>query len=333
VSDLALRERVQGGGELIDDLEARALDIAAAAAAPNTRRAYATAYRAFTRFLRTRYGEASTQTLTLAAVTAWRDELQAQGLAASTVALRVSAVRSLAMAVGADPLVHQVRCTQVQRQRPRALSGRELARLLAAPDLRTVIGMRDRAILVLLARAGLRRSELARLTLSDVQESGREPDKRSRAAIATKRADQTTLEVVVRGTTRARARSVPLHAQAHAALSRWYAVRPAAGSDALFVSLRNRPSARPEALSAGAVSDIVAKHAAASSVRRDRRTAHALRHTFCTLLAQRGVALQVIKELAGHVDIRTTEIYLDVTEQRKADDSAARKRSPHPRAA
>jgi site-specific recombinase XerD len=51
------------------------------------------------------------------------------------------------------------------------------------------------------------------------------------------------------------------------------------------------------------------------------------------MLAERGVALQVIKALAGHVDIRTTEIYLDVTEQRKADGSAARKRSPHPRAA
>ncbi|MEA2495259.1 MAG: integrase/recombinase XerD, partial [Thermoleophilaceae bacterium] len=215
----------------------------------------------------------------------------------------------------------------------KALSGRELAQLLAAPNLGTVIGIRDRAILVLLARAGLRRSELARLTLTDVQESGREPDKRRRVAIAAKRAGQTPLEVVVRGTTRGRTRSVPLQAQAQDALSRWYAVRPAAVSDALFVSLRNRPSARPEPLSAGAVSDIVAKHAAASSVRRDRRTAHSLRHTFCTMLAERGVALQVIKALAGHSDIRTTEIYLDVTEQRKADGIAERKRSPHPRAA
>jgi site-specific recombinase XerD len=330
VSQLALRERVQDGGEPVDDLEARALDIAAAAVAPNTRRAYATAYRAFVAFLRDRYGEASAQTLTLAAVTAWRDELHAQGLAASTVALRVSAVRGLATAVGADPLVHQVRCTHVQPQRPKALSTRELARLLAAPDPRTVIGIRDRAILVLLARAGLRRSELARLTLTDVHESGRQPDKRWRAAIAPRRSDQTPLDVVIHATHRGRTRSVPLHAQAQDALSRWYAVRPAAVSDALFVSLRNRPSARPEPLSAGAVSDIVAKHAAASSVRRDRRTAHALRHTFCTLLAQRGVALQVIKALAGHVDIRTTEIYLDVTEQRTADGIVALERAPHP---
>ena len=319
MSQLAVRERLQGGGEPVDDLEARALAIAATAAAPNTRRAYATAYRAFARFLRARYGEASAQTLTLAAVTAWRDELHAQGLAASTIAQRVSAVRGLATAIGADPLVHRVRCTHVQPQRPKALSHRELARLLAAPDPRTVIGIRDRAILQLLARAGLRRSELARLTLTDVQERGRQPnDKRRRAAIAPRRSDQTPLDVVIHAAHRGRTRSVPLHPQAHDALKRWQTVRPvAANTDALFVSLRTRPSAHPEPLSAGAVGEIVTRHATGAGVREDRRTAHALRHTFCATLAQRGVALQLIKALAGHGDIRTTQIYLDVTDQRK----------------
>jgi integrase len=120
------------------------------------------------------------QTFTVAAVAAWRDHLQAQGLAPSSIAQRVCAVRRLAAAMGADPLVAQVRCTQVQHARPRALSDRELSALLARPDLRTTIGVRDRAILELLARAGLRRSELARLTLTDVQERGRQPDKRRR---------------------------------------------------------------------------------------------------------------------------------------------------------
>ena len=49
----------------------------------------------------------------------------------------------------------------------------------------------------------------------------------------------------------------------------------------------------PEAISAGAVGGIVERHAAASGVREDRRTAHALRHTFCTMLAERGAALMV----------------------------------------
>jgi integrase len=52
-------------------------------------------------------------------------------------------------------------------------------------------------------------------------------------------------------------------------------------------------------------------------VREERRTAHALRHTFCTMLAERGGAL------AGHVDVRTTQVYVDVTDQRKAEGIAA----------
>ena len=66
-------------------------------------------------------------------------------------------------------------------------SDRELSALLARPDLRTTIGVRDHAILELLARAGLRRSELARLALSI-----------SRSAVGS------PLEVVVRGSKRGR---------------------------------------------------------------------------------------------------------------------------------
>ncbi len=332
MTDVTLQERAGGGGELelVDVFGERALAIAGSAAAPNTRRSYATAYRAFAAFLRARYGEASRDTITVAAVAAWRDELAAQGLAANSVAQRVSAVRRLAATLGADPLVQQVRCTHVQRDAPRALSDAELDRLLRQPDRRTTIGVRDCAILELLARAGLRRAELARLTLADVQERGRQPDARRRAAIAPGRGEQTRLEVVVRASKRGRTRTVPLHAEAHDALARWYASRPSSVSDALFVSLRPQRSARPEAISASAVGDVVAKYAADAMIREDRRTAHALRHTFCTMLAERGVALEVIRALAGHVDVRTTQIYVDVTDQRKNDGIAALERTPHP---
>jgi len=332
-TELAPPVHVGGGGELVDAFQAQALAIAASAAAPNTRRAYATAYRTFAAFLHAHYGEASIETFTVAAVAAWRDALQAQGLAPSSVAQRVSAVRRLAAAIGADPLVARVRCTQVQQERPRALSDLELSRLLARPDLRTTIGIRDRAILELLARAGLRRSELARLTLADIQERGRQPDARRRAAVAPRRGDQTPLEVVVRGSKRGRSRTIPLHAEVHDALRRWYTARPAAATNALFVSLRARRSAVPEPISAGAVGDIVTRHAAAAGVREDRRSAHALRHTFCTMLAERGVGMEVIRALTGHVDIRTTQIYVDVTDQRKADGIAALEQIRHPLAA
>ena len=128
------RARVQ----LVDAFDEQALAIAASCAAPNTRRAYATAYRAFGGFLRDRYGVASKEAFTLAAVAAWRDELAAQGLAPSSVAQRVSAVRRLAAAIGADALVQQVRCTQIQHERPRALGDR------ASRYPRCIRGLRDR---------------------------------------------------------------------------------------------------------------------------------------------------------------------------------------------
>ena len=78
------------------------------------------------------------------------------------------------------------------------------------------------------------------------------------------------------------------------------------------MSLRIRRTASPEPLSGGAVGDIVAKHAAAAAVRDDRRTAHALRHTFCTMLAEPGVAMEVIRALAGHVDTLALDIYRNV---------------------
>ena len=123
---------------------------------------------------------------------------------------------------------------------------------------------------------------------------------------------------------------VPLHREAHDALSWWYASRPTSASDALFVSLRRCRSAQPVAISASAVGDVVLEHAAGAGVREDHRTAHALRHTFCTMLPERDVALEVIRELAGHVDIRTTQIYVEVTDQRKNDGIAPLERKRHP---
>jgi site-specific recombinase XerD len=48
------------------------------------------------------------------------------------------------------------------------------------------------------------------------------------------------------------------------------------------------------------------------------------------MLAERGVALEVIRELAGHVDVRTTQIYVDVSDQRKNVGIAALERQRHP---
>lgn len=63
-------------------------------------------------------------------------------------------------------------------------------------DIAAAIGTPDRATVELLARAGLRRSDLAGLTLSDIRKRGRQPDARRRTAIAPGSGERTALEVI-----------------------------------------------------------------------------------------------------------------------------------------
>ena len=233
--------------ELVDAFDEQALAIASSCAAPNTRRAYATAYRAFAAFLRDCYGEASTQTFTLAAVAASRDEL----------AQRVSAVRRLAAAIGADALVQQVRCTQIQHSGP----GR--CRTSSSPGCSH-------------ARTGAPRSGRATARSSSCSRALDSGDPNSLTC------SSATCRSAVASPTHAGARrSRPAGAIRHR-LRSWYArpsaagrgrcpcmprhttrcgagtpARPAAASDALFVSLRQRRTAVREGLSASTVGDVV----------------------------------------------------------------------------
>jgi integrase len=60
------------------------------------------------------------------------------------------------------------------------------------------------------------------------------------------------------------------------------------------------------------------------------RAPHVLRHTFCTLLAEHDVAIDVIRDLAGHASIRTTQKYIHVTDQRRGRAIARLERRRHP---
>jgi site-specific recombinase XerD len=119
----------------------------------------------------------------------------------------------------------------------------------------------------------------------------------------------------VRHGKRGRSRTVPLSRRALEAIAAWVQVRPDAADDHLLVSLL--PGRPPAGLSADAVGAVAAKHARRAGLPPQLCTAHVLRHTFCTLLAEAGVALEVIAELAGHADLRTTKLYVHVTDQRR----------------
>lgn len=268
----------------------------------NTRKTYRTAYRSLIGFLG---ADARPEALSVAAVHAWRTELERSGRAPGTVAVYLSAVRKLAGHLGADPAVRSVRGAEVVADAPQVLMPLELARLLARPDRRTTVGIRDLAVLVLSARAGLRPAETAALPRTAVEEHRRHPDRRLRRAVPR----STPFAVRVTGA-RDRERIVPLAADVLPALAAWREVRPDVRSDRLFVSLPSVAGRTPGPLDPRDIGRIVARYGAVAGLPPDLRGVDVLRATFAATLRRNGAGLETIGELLGHADLRTTRTYV-----------------------
>jgi site-specific recombinase XerD len=114
---------------------------------------------------------------------------------------------------------------------------------------------------------------------------------------------------------------VPLDEDALEAIVVWVKSRPPAPPDRLLLSLPR--TGQPGPLGTRDIAWIVARHAAAADLPEDRRSPHVLRHTH---LADSGADTAVIRELAGHADIRTTTVYTAVSAARLEQAIAERHR-------
>src|SRR6185369_2556419 len=111
--------------------------------------------------------------LDLGTITGWLAELAREGLGARSAARHLSALRGLCKFLLREGLIEQDPTSLTARPRlgrrlPRALGESELVRLLEAPDVTKLRGLRDRAMLSISYAAGLRVSELVRLELGDI---------------------------------------------------------------------------------------------------------------------------------------------------------------------
>ena len=176
---------------------------------------------------------------------------------------------------------------------PKLLSEAQVEALLAAPDVATPLGLRDRAMLELMYASGLRVSELVdllsvRLSLNDG-----------------------VLRVVGKGS---KERLVPFGGEAQDWIERYLAqareaILAGQRSDALFVTGRGGPMTRQMFWT------LVKRHALTAGIRVPL-SPHTLRHAFATHLLNHGADLRAVQLLLGHADIATTTIYTHVARER-----------------
>lgn len=241
-------------------------------------------------------------------IEAWLVDCEAQGLAASTRARRLSAVRQLyrfAFEEGwrDDNPALRIPGPAKARRLPKTLSEDEVTRLLDAArghGRSPADRLRNTCLMELLYATGMRVSELVGLP------------------VAAARGDPRMLLVRGKG---GKERLVPLSAPARAALAEWLGVRDAGEDKARKSGAKPSGFLFPSGGKAGHLTrhrfhGLIKEIALAAGVTPDAVTPHRLRHAFATHLLAHGADLRAIQTLLGHADVSTTEIYTHVLDER-----------------
>jgi site-specific recombinase XerD len=173
---------------------------------------------------------------------------------------------------------------------PRVLAPPDVERIIASCDLSSPAGVRDRAILLLLARLGLRAGDIVQLRLQDI--------------------DWKEATIQVCGKSR-RQTQLPLSQEVGQAIVDYLQHgRPANCVDELF--LRTRAPFRG-LRSHAAVSVLVDRAISRAGVSKPGRgAAHLLRHSVASSMLRQGASLQEIADLLRHRSVETTQIYAKV---------------------
>ena len=173
---------------------------------------------------------------------------------------------------------------------PRYLPPKDVERLIASCDRDSAVGRRDRAILLLLARLGLRAGDIVYLRLNDIDWK------------------DTSIQVCGKGR---RTTRLPLSQEVGQAIVAYLKKgRPRTNADTLFIRCRAPYCAFA---SHNAVTRIVDKAFRRTGVMRPSRgAAHLLRHSFATSMLRQGASLQDIAAILRHRSVETTQIYAKV---------------------
>lgn len=196
--------------------------------------------------------------------------------------------------------VQQLETPKLKKTLPKYLSLEQSIDLLSQVDGPSPIKERDYCILALFLNCGMRLSELVGLDYDDVHLTAK------------------TVKITGKGN---KERMVYLNEACVEAIQRYRAVRPNDGvidKRALFLSSRKKR------ISPKTVQYIVKKYLAKIDLGGRGYSVHKLRHTAATLMYQQGhVDIRVLKDILGHENLGTTEIYTHVSNDQMAQAAEA----------
>jgi integrase/recombinase XerD len=225
-------------------------------------------------------------------------EQRAGGLSPRSVARRVAAVRGFYRFLAVDRRIddnpsEDLRPPRAWPSLPKCLSLDEVDQLIAAPDVGTTLGLRDRAMIELLYATGVRVSELIAIRLADLH------------------LDEQYMTCIGKGN---KERLVPIGDEAAAWVTKYArsARRELLGGR---TSTRMFLNARGGSLSRVGFWKILKRYGREAGLPRTL-SPHVVRHSFATHLLERGADLRAIQMMLGHSDLSTTQIYTHVLESR-----------------
>lgn len=230
-------------------------------------------------------------------VQAFLTHLMSQGRSSSTLNRNLASLKNLYIYLNSAGFIMQspivdIAVEPIEKKLPQVLTGREIELLLAQPSLNDAKGIRDKAMLELLYATGMRVTELIDLNFDDVNmEMG-----------------------VIKCANSKKARMIPLYRGALNALELYLrSVRSAMVADldetALFVNVAGHRMTRQ------GFWKILKTYQASAQIEKDI-TPHTLRHSFAVHLLENGADLTAIKEMMGHSDISSTQVYSQLVNQK-----------------
>jgi site-specific recombinase XerD len=230
----------------------------------------------------------------------YRSHLEAEDLAPSSINVALSAIRKLVAEATDNGLIDPGLAAGIMRVKGVAkhgtrtgnwLTARQAEELINAPDVATLKGKRDRAIITMLIGCGLRRSEVTQLNVDSIQM------REGRWAI---------VDLIGKGK---RVRTVPMPSWTWTAIQAWLL---AAGIEngRVFRSMARWNRFAGAALDDEAIHQLVQHYA--DDLKLGQLNPHDLRRTFAKLAHKGRAAVEQIQLTLGHASMRTTELYLGI---------------------